>query len=54
MDVLQVLLRMQKGVFAPHNIWYLKTLEAAFDSAIDMDRIDQAIEYGKAVIPGYE
>lgn len=54
LDILQVMVKMQKGVFHSNNIWYLKTLEAAFDSATIMERFDQAIEYGKALIPGYE
>ncbi|XP_063707747.1 histone-lysine N-methyltransferase SMYD3-like [Culicoides brevitarsis] len=54
LDILQVMVKMQKGVFSTNNIWYLKTLEAAFDSATIMERYDQAIEYGKALIPGYE
>lgn len=48
------MVKMQKGVFSVNNIWYLKTLEAAFDSATQMERFDQAIEYGKALVPGYE
>jgi len=53
-DVLQVLIKMQKEVFHPLNIWYVRTLEAAFDSATQMELLPEALAYGKDLVKGYE
>lgn len=53
-DVLQVLIKMQKEVFHPLNIWYVRTLEAAFDAATQMELLPEALAYGKDLAKGYE
>lgn len=53
-DILQVLIKMQREVFHPLNIWYVRTLEAAFDSASQMELLPEAVAYGKDLVKGYE
>lgn len=54
LDLLEPLIKMQRKVFHPLNIWHIRTLEAAFDSTSQMGLLDQALEYGKPLIKGYE
>lgn len=35
------------------NVFYLKTLDLAFESAIDVEKWDEALEYGCQLIPGF-
>ncbi len=35
------------------NIWHLKTLDHAFESAINVGKWDDAIDYGNELIPGF-
>lgn len=35
------------------NVFYLKTLDLAFESAIDVEKWDEALEYGNELIPGF-
>lgn len=54
LDVLKLCLKKQADIFHPHNIWRLKTLENAFESAIDINQWDDAINYGRSLIPGFQ
>lgn len=53
LDVLQLCLKKQAGVLHPLNIWHLKTLDAAFESAINMQKWPEALEYGIKALPGF-
>lgn len=35
------------------NIFFLKTLDLAFESAIDVEKWDEALEYGTELLPGF-
>lgn len=35
------------------NVWFLKTLDLAFESAIDVEKWDEALEYGIELLPGF-
>lgn len=54
LDVLQLCLKEQYGVLHPLNIWHLKTLDAAFESAINMSKWSDALEYGLKILDGYK
>lgn len=53
MDVLQLCLKKQENVLHPFNIWHTKTLDAAFESAINMEKWEEALEYGIRLLPGF-
>ncbi|KAH8286761.1 hypothetical protein KR018_005133, partial [Drosophila ironensis] len=52
LDVGKVCLDKQKGVLHPLNVWHVKTLDSAFEAAINMSKFEEAIEYGKLLLPG--
>lgn len=52
-DVCQILFKRQKGILHPYNVWYLKTLDIAFETAIDAGKWDEACEYGTELLPGF-
>lgn len=43
----------QRGVLHQMNILFLKTLDLAFESAIDVEKWDEALEYGLELVPGF-
>ncbi|KAG4070194.1 hypothetical protein HA402_003884 [Bradysia odoriphaga] len=53
LDICKVLLKHQHNVLHPLNVWHLKTLESAFESAINVGKWDEAIEYGNELLPGF-
>lgn len=53
LDVCKLLLKEQHNVVHPLNVWHLKTLESAFESAINIGKWDEAIEYGNELLPGF-
>ncbi|XP_063709735.1 histone-lysine N-methyltransferase SMYD3-like [Culicoides brevitarsis] len=53
LDVLQLLLKRQENVLHDFNIWHIKTLDAAFESAINMEKWEEALEYGTRLLPGF-
>lgn len=44
--------KRQRGVLHDNNVYRLKTLDMALDAAIDFQRWEEAIEFGKALLPG--
>lgn len=52
-DVCEIMVKRQKGYLHPFNVWYLKTLDLAFESSIDAGKWDEALEYGNELIPGF-
>lgn len=44
--------KQQRGVLHANNVYRLKTLDMALDAAIDFQRWEEAIEFGKALMPG--
>lgn len=53
LDICNILIKKQAGVLHKNNIWRLKTLDLAFESAIDKEKWDEALEYGHELIPGF-
>ena len=53
LDICSILVNKQRGVLHPMNIWFLKTLDLAFESAIDVEKWDEALEYGIELLPGF-
>lgn len=43
----------QRDVLHRMNVLFLKTLDLAFESAIDVEKWDEALEYGCELIPGF-
>ncbi|KAJ6634633.1 Histone-lysine N-methyltransferase SMYD3 [Pseudolycoriella hygida] len=52
-DVCEFLLKLQRNVLYSMNVWHLKTLDYAFESAINVSKWDAAIKYGKELVPGF-
>lgn len=53
LDVLELCLKKQDKVLHPFNIWHIKTLDLAFESAINMEKWEKALEYGIQLLPGF-
>lgn len=53
LDVCKILLNKQSEFMHPLNVWYIKTLDAAFEAAIDVGKWSEALEYGKKLLPGF-
>ncbi|KAL9706736.1 hypothetical protein quinque_010254 [Culex quinquefasciatus] len=54
LDICQLCLSKQEKVFHPFNVWYLKTLDLAFESAIEMEKWEDAIDYGSRLKDGFK
>lgn len=53
LDVCSVLIHKQTGILHQMNIYRLKTLDLAFESAIDVGKWDEALRYGNDLLPGF-
>lgn len=53
LDICSVLIHKQTGFLHQMNIYRLKTLDLAFESAIDVGKWDEALRYGNELIPGF-
>lgn len=53
MDVLHICLRRQEGILHPLNVYHLKTLDLAFESAITLEKWEDALDYGLRLLPGF-
>ncbi|XP_055307325.1 histone-lysine N-methyltransferase SMYD3 isoform X1 [Sitodiplosis mosellana] len=53
LDICSILVKRQRGVLHRMNIWFLKTLDLAFESAIDFEKWNEALEYGIELLPGF-
>ncbi|XP_014092807.2 histone-lysine N-methyltransferase SMYD3 [Bactrocera oleae] len=53
LDVCKLCLAKQKGFLHPLNVWHLKTLDAAFEAAIDVAKWAEALEFGMELVPGF-
>lgn len=53
LDVCKVLLGKQEEFMHSLNLWYIKTLDAAFEAAIDVGKWSEALNYGKKLLPGF-
>lgn len=51
-DVCRNLVKKQRGVLHEKNIWHIKTLDMAFEAAIDFEAWEEAVEYGNGFIKG--
>lgn len=54
MDVCQLCLKKQENILHYYNVLYLKTLDQAFESAIAMDKWEDAIGYGLRLKDGFK
>ncbi|XP_054728813.1 histone-lysine N-methyltransferase SMYD3 [Anastrepha obliqua] len=53
LDVCKLCLAKQKGFVHPLNVWHIKTLDAAFEAAIDVSKWAEALEFSKELVPGF-
>lgn len=53
LDICSILVGKQRGILHQMNVLRLKTLDLAFESAIDVEKWDEALEYGTELIPGF-
>ncbi|CAG0915467.1 unnamed protein product [Notodromas monacha] len=53
LDVCRGVLNRQSKLFHPVNIWRIRTLDAAFDAAINLELWSEALEYGRLSLDGY-
>lgn len=51
-DICRNLDKKQRKVLHEKNIWRLKTLDLAFDAAIDFESWGEAVEFGKKFVEG--
>jgi hypothetical protein len=51
-DICRNLDKRQQKVLHDKNIWRLKTLDLAFDAAIDFESWSEAVEFGKKFVEG--
>ncbi|XP_065088448.1 histone-lysine N-methyltransferase SMYD3 isoform X2 [Ochlerotatus camptorhynchus] len=54
MDVCQLCLKKQENILHYYNVYYLKTLDQAFESAINMAKWEDAIGYGLRLKDGFK
>lgn len=52
LDICRSVDKRQRKVLHERNIWRLKTLDLAFDSAIDFESWSEAVEFGKRFVTG--
>lgn len=53
LDICSVLVKRQRGILHQFNVSFLKTLDLAFESAIDVEKWDDALEFGQELLPGF-
>ncbi|XP_014214307.1 histone-lysine N-methyltransferase SMYD3 [Copidosoma floridanum] len=53
LDISKICLSKQKGVFHPLNIQYIRTMESAFDAAVNLGYWEDAQSFGIDLLPGY-
>ncbi|KAM8720971.1 hypothetical protein ACLKA7_006932 [Drosophila subpalustris] len=53
LDVCKICLEKQTGLLHPLNVWHVKTLDAAFEAAIEVGKWSDALEYGQRLLPGF-
>jgi SET and MYND domain-containing protein len=51
-DICRNLVKKQTNVLHDRNIWHLKTLDLAFECAIDFEAWEEAVQYGKKFVKG--
>nr|XP_019532870.2 histone-lysine N-methyltransferase SMYD3 [Aedes albopictus]XP_019532876.2 histone-lysine N-methyltransferase SMYD3 [Aedes albopictus]XP_029714766.1 histone-lysine N-methyltransferase SMYD3 [Aedes albopictus] len=53
MDICQLCLKKHENILHYYNVWYLKVLDLAFESAINMQKWEDAIGYGLRLKDGF-
>ncbi|XP_059611388.1 histone-lysine N-methyltransferase SMYD3 isoform X2 [Phlebotomus argentipes] len=53
LDVCSICLARQKNVLHSLNLWHTKTLDLAFESAIEMGKWQEARTFGQLLLPGF-
>ncbi|KAH8305325.1 hypothetical protein KR044_005050, partial [Drosophila immigrans] len=53
LDMCKMCLAKQTGVLHPLNVWHVKTLDAAFEAAIDVGKWSDALAFGQQLLPGF-
>lgn len=46
--------RRQVGVLHARNLYRLKTLDTAFETAINLNRWEEAVDFGTKLLPGLQ
>lgn len=46
-------MKEQQNVLHAFNVWHLKTLDHAFESAINVGKWDEAVDYGNELLAGF-
>jgi hypothetical protein len=54
LDVCRIVLKKQSDLFHPLNLLRAKTLDAAFESAIELGQWEDAVVYGKILLPAFQ
>ncbi|XP_055380486.1 histone-lysine N-methyltransferase SMYD3 isoform X2 [Condylostylus longicornis] len=54
LDVCKICLDKQNNVLHQLNLWRIKTLDSAFESAIEFNKWADAIEFGSQLVPGFK
>lgn len=47
------MLKKQRNVLHPFNVWHVKTLDLAFEGAINIGKLEEALEFGNELLPGF-
>lgn len=47
------MLTKQRGILHPLNVLHVKTLDLAFESAINVGKFDEALAFGNELVPGF-
>ena len=54
LDVCRIVLKKQSDLFHPLNLLRAKTFDAAFESAIELGQWEDAVVYGKILLPAFQ
>lgn len=46
-------LKRQENLLHPMNLLRVKTLDVAFESAITLEKFEEAAEFGQLLLPGF-
>uniref|UniRef100_A0A0A9WRD9 SET and MYND domain-containing protein 3 n=1 Tax=Lygus hesperus TaxID=30085 RepID=A0A0A9WRD9_LYGHE len=54
LDACKLCLEKQAGLFHPDNIYFVRTMDLAFEASIQLQKWEDSIDLGPKLIPGYE
>lgn len=53
LDMSKLCLKRQENILHPLNLLRVKTLDISFESAITLEKFEEAAEFGKKLLPGF-